>query len=821
MLNLNNTTLLSLIFVFFIFGKKTLAQDCPLPQSFGILNGNNIRSSIPMNGNLFWTINEDPQFQVVAPPSVGAIPNSIFTTGIWLAGKNANNELKIATASFQNINNHDYFSGPITNENGQLSFNCDNYDRVWEVNGYEILQHIADFEDNGMINHPIPNIYAYPAHQNPHFTDIHGFNLPNTNEGLAPFHDQNNDGIYNPDDGDFPLPENVSVEKIPNHMIWGVFNDGGGLHTQSQGDALNIEVQLTAYSFYCDDDELLNNTIFTSHKIINRGNETLDSLHFTKWVDFDLGCVSDDYLGCIPDLNTFYAYNEDFFDGGVDGSDCFTDVQGFGSNPPVQAITILNHEMSSFFAGSNSSFGNPPTPAAPSTAGEYFNVMKGLWADGAPITIGDGGYGGTEITPFMFPDNPNDPTGWSMTNISSVFSDRRGLANIAFDQAFAPSDVVKVDMAYTFYQDEDLNHIESVNLVYDQTPILQQLFDNNFEDCNFTACEDDCVWTGDTNRDSIVSNFDILPIGLAFNESGQARNTPLIFQPFAAPSWGENFNGIDIKHADCNSSGAIVETDFAWVETYYGKSYKQTPYIDEYPIGSELSIVTLGGNPMNDMTPGNGRIKIQLNQSEEIYGLAFTLEYDPTYLRLLLDQQSSPWDAQIPNNFSFLHKNEDSGELDYAYVKLDGENSPPVVDELADIRFQTVPNNFELVQTYLRIKNIRAILNTGEILDYGSEPFLVNINNPDGMGQVLSNEDLEETQIDIFPNPTTDFLNIKMENISATDFAIFDIYGKTVFEKNGVRQNETQLSTSHLPQGIYFLQIKMNDKKLVKKFIKQ
>ncbi len=808
----NQTTFLLIVLFLISFGKKSNAQDCQLPESFGVLNGNNINASIPMNGNLFWTINEDPQFQVITPPAVGAIPHSFFTTGIWLAGKNTDNNLKIATALYQSTTRRDYFSGPINNDNGQLSFQCDNYDRIWEVFGYEISHHIADFDDNGVINTPLENIYAYPAHLNPHFENIHGFALPNTTEGLAPFYDKNNDGIYNPDDGDFPLPENVSAEKIPQHIIWGVFNDGGGLHTESQGVPLNVEVQLTAYSFYCTDDELLNNTIFTSHKVINRGNETLDSMIFTKWVDFDLGCYSDDFLGCIPNLNTFYVYNEDSNDGGPDGTDCnLSGIIGFGSNPPVQAVTILNKEMSSFNVGGISS-----SP----TAAEYYNLMQGKWEDGTPITQGGNGYGGTQPTSFVFPDNPNDPSGWSMTTTNLPFMDRRCIANVELDNSLAPNDFVKVDMAYTFYRDENLDHIQSVNLIYDQTPILQQLYDNNFEDCNFDACVDDCVWTGDANRDSIVSTFDILQIGLAFNESGQARNTPLVFQPFPGQTWGEDFYGIDIKHADCNSSGSIVATDFDWVETYYGKSYKQGSIIDEYPTGSELSITTLGGNPMNDMQLGLGRIQVELNQAEDIFGLAFTLEFDPTYLKVLLDQQSSPWGTQTTSSFTFLHKNETAGELNYAYVKLDGENSTSIIDDLADIRFQTITTDFELVQTYLRIKNIRAILNDGEILDYGAQDFLVSINNPDGMGQILSNENLEEANIQIFPNPTFDILNIKIENPALTNFSIFDIYGKKILEKTEVNQSEIQLSTSHFSSGVYFLKIEMEGKELVKKFIK-
>ena len=142
---------------------------------------------------------------------------------------------------------------------------------MWEVYGYEIEQHIKDFEDDGIINNAIPNIYGYPGHQNFFFEYYNGFSLPNTSHGLAPFFDNDNDGNYNPTAGDYPLPDSVDPSIIPGHIIWGIFNDGGTNHTSSGGLPLNAEIHQTFWSFYCDDNEHLNNSIFASYKIINKG----------------------------------------------------------------------------------------------------------------------------------------------------------------------------------------------------------------------------------------------------------------------------------------------------------------------------------------------------------------------------------------------------------------------------------------------------------------------------------------------------------------------------------------------------------------------
>ena len=644
--------------------------------------------------------------------------------------------------------------------------------------------------------------------------------MPNTPQGLAPFSDQNNDGIYNPDDGDYPLPEGVATNNIPRHIIWGTFNDAGTNHTQSSGEKLNIEVQLTAYSFYCNEDEILNNTIFTSHKIINRGNETLDSLIFTKFVDFNIGCFTDDYIGCIPDMNTFYAYNEDDIDGNSD-SLCYNQDPSFGNNPPVQAITFLNQEMSSFSVGGGmGGLSDPPSQmVAPTYYTSYFNYMNGLWKNGDSLTYGGYGFGGTQSTSYLYPDNPNDPNGWSMYSANLGFGDRPTYANCYIGNQFNPNDFVKIDMAYTFYQDSSLNHVETVDLVYDNTPILQQLYDNQFENCEIINCSIDCVWTGDADKDSIVTTFDILQIGLNIGETGTIRNHPLIWQPFESQNWNTSFLNTDLKHTDCNGNGQIDTIDLHESVNNFGKLYKTIPSIDVYNYGPELSMQTQNGDDTL-FTNYWQAIRVKVNQEEEIAGLAFTLECDTNILNFNQGFANSLWQTNQDNFYKFGLIDKEKEEFHYCIVKIDGENSLSKNDFISNLLIRAKDTSYQLVQTYLRLKNIKAMLADGSILHYGSQDLLLHVVNPNGEGIVLENDNLETNSIKIFPNPTSDILNIKMENPSVANFSIFDIYGKKVFEKTELNQNEIQFSTSNFSKGVYFLKIKMEGKELVHRFIK-
>lgn len=812
-------------------GKPTTAQDCPFPDNFSTISGNNIRAGMYNNGALFnpshtfFPWGNIGMLKLVSDSSHYLSPSTIQTNGIWIAAIDSSDNLRLAAAKFPQSNDFDFSAGPIENIDGQLSIPCENYNRSWEVFGIEIKQHQTDFADNGIIDNPIQHIYAYPAQQNPHFAAIHGFDLPNSSQGLAPFFDQNNDSIYNPDDGDFPLPEGVSPNTIPTHIIWGVFNDAGHDHLESNGEKLNIEIQLTSYAFYCNNNEALNNTIFTSHKIINRGDETLDSLFFSLFVDFDIGCKFDDYIGCIPDMNTFYAYNKDTIDGLDSTGFCINNgtlLPTFGNNPPVQAISFLNQEMSSFSVGVSSNFDVFNSQYPPYSPHEYFNFMNGKWSNGDPLTYGALGYGGTQIVTHTVPDNPNDPNGWSMVTANLPFFGFPTFANCSLGNQFHPNDFVKIDMAYTTYQDSTLNNLETVNLVYGHTPTLQQLYNNQFENCEIDNCSTDCVWIGDADQDSMVTNFDYLQVGLNYGATGTARNAPLIWQPFESQNWDTAFFNTNLKHADCNANAIIDRNDLWEIKFHFGKSYKTTPSIDTYNSGPELSMYTVNGS--DTLFTNSGQlIFIRTNQTDEIAGLAFTVEGNKDHVIFYDGSPYTLWNTDLINSESIWRSTSidpEKNEFHGGYVRLDGQNSPTKNDKIALIRVIAKDTSHQLIQTTLKIKNIKAVLADGTILDYGSQDFLLNIVNPNGNGIILQNKDLNHHNIKIFPNPTSDILNIKLEKIAPSQLVIFDALGKQVLEKNNLVEKDFQLSTANFSEGIYFLKIEIEGKTTIKKFIK-
>lgn len=83
-------------------------------------------------------------------------------------------------------------------------------------------------------------------------------------------------------------------------------------------------------------------------------------------------------------------------------------------------------------------------------------------------------------------------------------------------------------------------------------------------------------------------------------------------------------------------------------------------------------------------------------------------------------------------------------------------------------------------------------------------------------------ETTQEIGVSIYPNPTTDVLNIAITTpIESAKISLMSMDGKTVFyQKTAVGQNWIPLSMSALPSGLYFLHIETDKGNTVKKVVK-
>ena len=397
----------------------------------------------------------------------------IFQSGLWLGGLDDESTLLVT----------DLTEG---GQPGTLEA-PEGFDRIWQVTAEEIEQHLADLADNGLVDEPLEAIYGWPAVGNPHFLDYSGFELPDSPlAGLAPFWDQNADGLYDPDDGDFPIlsVRGCDIPIIPTQMSWCIFT-----MFMDQEQVRPIECQLILFTFACEEAHPLNNTIFLHYRLVHRvepGGSALFDTRLGWYLDPDLGCLLDDYVGSFPDRFAGFAYNRSNEDVGCD---C---LPGLGTNPPAIGfdllrgpLTIENNELvdvdiSHIMPFYSPIFGSFPSGTTdPSNLSEYYNYLQGFWRDGTPLTVGGIGYGGSQTTQFAFPGFPAQPGAWTEWEANNPDGDRRLLmAYEPFElQAGAVNEVIA---AITLYRD-GADHLDQVVGLRDQLDQVQAYYDLCFQ----------------------------------------------------------------------------------------------------------------------------------------------------------------------------------------------------------------------------------------------------------------------------------------------------------------------------------------------------
>lgn len=326
---------------------------------------------------------------------------------------------------FTALTEHDSLVGFLSLYDDQASFKSlpqkgpisDN--QLWKITQKEIdilQERFNNGEDLAPYSHAM---LTYPALGNPHCT-INGVAYP-IEEELAPFVDVNGDGIYNIFDGDYP-------EMKGDEMIWWA----------KHNPVNELDIHGRWYVYNCGD-HLVSKTVYVEYTVVNQSEGTLNDCRFGNFVDWDLGCHTDDLIGSLPTANAMYAYNEDAIDGTND-SDCILNLNTYDEEIPVHSLSFLGETMASAMFYNNGGMVSdlPVAVTDPGSLQELYYYMRAAYRDGTPLTRGGSGYNpsSSDFTNYVFPDNPSDPTGWSMLNEDLGPKDVRALtASSSFELA--------------------------------------------------------------------------------------------------------------------------------------------------------------------------------------------------------------------------------------------------------------------------------------------------------------------------------------------------------------------------------------------------
>jgi hypothetical protein len=790
--------------------------NCPESTAQEFIQNSDMKIMFRNGGDMFWD-GIEAQYAV---PYVYNNPNqahATFAAATWMGGYDSGGNLLLSAQTYRNQGN-DYWAGPLDIQSG-LATHCTDFDYIWKIQRWAVEQHIADYNNGGITGSVDQSLLRWPGRGNPYFAAQMGFQLPTTYD-LAPFYDVNGDAIYDPYQGDYPVFEHGNPNAIAEEMLWSVFNDNGGLHTQTNGLPLKVEVQQTAYLFTCSNDPLLNKTLFIKHKVISKSALPVFNYYYGVWSDFDMGCNNDDYVGTIPSKNTIYAYNED----NNDDNPCGNYLSGYGPNPPVQAMTILNHPLahSTYNTNSNGPIGGP------SSALGYYNLLSGKFMNGTPMTLGGNGYNPNDpnavSTDYMFPDNPNNPSGWSMYTEHLSGLDQRVLGSI-YKDSLMPGEYFIVDLAYSYHRDPDSSNTQNVNLMEQQIDMVQQYYDSNF---NLSACAQptyctaNCVYPGDANNNGVDNDFDILEMGLQYGGGAVART--LIgdhWMPHTPPTPITNAyvdangdNIVDTLDLIVNKdnwqethslyTGAVEGFNTLGTELFFERFYINSPSLFFPPTDT---IVELNRYVALDVHFGDS-----LQNITDVHGVTFRVNYDETVLEI----QEPIYNPIAGLGFTDLNNGwlDDDGAPVHSRMTVEDGRVHYVGTRLNQVNYTSGGNigrlifkvdsntymNASTMSTQVCFEDFKAIRADGSTISIGATCATILYTDPDYTS--IRTIQAVAPVISIYPNPANYQLNIDLGIEHAKSIQVFNLLGEEVraFENaSGI----VEIPKGNLAQGMY------------------
>ena len=428
------------------------------------LDVNNVRTTILNGGDMWWNLS-NARYEIPKIQTGQVSKHSLFSGALWIGGV-SNGNLKLAAQTYRQ-NGNDFYPGPLANGTAAVSEDkCKAYDKIWRVTLREVQDLVATTDVN---SYEIPeDISSWPGN---------GDLAIGESARLAPYYDKNNDSKYDPLDGDYPTLNNgkEEIKNIPDMMLYMIYNDKGNIHSETQGVPIGIELHTQAFAYSTNDE--INNMTFYRTTIYNRSSETVDSTVFGQWVDADLGNYSDDYVECDVARNLGICYNGDDNDEGI---------LGYGLNPPSVGVTFFegprrpdSSEIGlTKFVYYNNDFSLTGNPSRPE---HFWGYLNGRWKDGANITYGGNGRGGTDTASFMFPGN-TDPAGrptWNERIAGNQPQDRRFLQT-AGPFTLLPGAVNRVTIGVVWARASSGGATGSFNLLKEASDKATTLYKNNF-----------------------------------------------------------------------------------------------------------------------------------------------------------------------------------------------------------------------------------------------------------------------------------------------------------------------------------------------------
>ncbi len=322
------------------------------------------------------------------------------------------------------------------------------------------------------------------------------------------------------------------------------------------------------------------------------------------------------------------------------------------------------------------------------------------------------------------------------------------------------------------------------------------------------GCNTNDVWPGDANSDGTANLYDLLAIGLAFNDNGPVRpSASLAWVAQACPNWTNSFSsGINHKHADTDGNGVVNMADTTAILLNYGLNH---PLRNGNPVSLNSADLIVTSNVDTTGTSALVTFDIALSQVDSIYGLAFRMYFDPSLTDAGTISISYPNSIFGTNGIDMLKLNKTialTGFADIALTRLNMQNltGQGPVARITIVTTDNVSGKVTMNVTPFDVVGITASGSGVTVNPVGDDlvidPAFVGLNDP-----ALS------AQLTVHPVPARDYINFNYHGSSTINaISIVDVTGKVILKVINP-ENKGTVNVQSLSKGIYSLQTEINN----------
>jgi hypothetical protein len=321
----------------------------------------------------------------------------------------------------------------------------------------------------------------------------------------------------------------------------------------------------------------------------------------------------------------------------------------------------------------------------------------------------------------------------------------------------------------------------------------------------------DCVWPGDADYNGVVNNIDVLSLGVYNGEYGPVRpNATNNWEGQPAAFWNlQQFNGANLKHADCDGSGSVNNFDLNVIDS----NYTETHPVAFAPVITNAPLLRLEGLQFNQLIPFYPldvvvRLGDATNAIDEAYGIAFTIRssHPDAHIKMTANFNNSVFGDTL-RTFSLQHTYEQDTRTDFVICNNTHLPFNQLFGKVCDLQLYTESWQSPGLVNF-SFENVRLINHKGASLPVTTQGGSILVSQ--------QNIPIQEGFVKVMPNPASSSTTLFFETPTSTEsiLEIMDQQGKRIHTSIlpiGIQHWE--IKTDTYPAGIYHIKI-LHDHKI-------